>query len=502
MTHILAIDQSTSASKAVLFDAAGAVVDKASREHRQIYPQPGWVEHDAEEIWQNVLAVVREVAGRHDGITGLAITNQRETFVVFDRRTGAPLHNAIVWQCRRGDPVCQALREAGMEETVRGKTGLKLDTYFSGSKLRWLIDETREVGQKVRDGEALVGTIDAYLIYRLTGGQVFATDPTNASRTLLYDFNALQWDRELCDLFHVPTSALPTVQESFANFGTTDVAGALAQPVPICGVIGDSQASLFAQRCYAPGMAKATFGTGTSVMLNTGRRLEAGGWSLKPQASSLEPVDSGLVAALAWVLRGEPTYAIEGLINYSSATIAWLRDQLELIDDPAECQALAESVADNGGVYLVPAFAGLGAPHWSADARAAIVGMTAFTTKAHVVRAALESIAYQIRDVLETMGESGGVVPAAIHADGGPTRNEFLMQFTADLLQLELNVSDVPESSALGAAMAGLLGLGVVDSLDGLSQLPRPTRSFQPQMDPNRAAELHRGWQAAVQRVL
>jgi glycerol kinase len=492
MTYILAIDQSTSASKAVLFDEQGTVIDKATREHRQIYPQPGWVEHDAAEIWQNVLIAVRQLADQQGdkftNIAGLSVTNQRETFVVFDRRTGAPLHNAIVWQCRRGDAVCQALREQGAETTICQKTGLKLDTYFSGSKLRWLIDQRREIREKIAAGDALIGTIDAYLIYRLTSGSDFSTDVTNASRTLLFDIHELQWDDELCSLFHVPRTALPTVRESFASFGETDAGGALGRPVPICGVMGDSQASLFAQRCYAPGMAKATFGSGTSVLLNVGHALPVTG--------------EDDVSALAWAIRGEPTYALEGLINYSSATIAWLRDQLQLIGDPAESQTLAESVADNGGVYFVPAFAGLSAPYWSADARAAIVGMTAYTNKAHVVRAALESIAYQIRDVLEAMRNSAGIAPSLIHADGGPTRNEFLMQFTADLLQLELNVADVPESSALGAAMAGMLGLGKYASLEELANLPRPSRGFVPQMSRARADDLYAGWQAAVERVL
>ena len=278
MTLILAIDQSTSATKAVLFDAAGAVIDKASREHRQLYPQPGWVEHDAEEIWQNTGAVLGEVASRQRcrwaEVIGLSVTNQRETFVVFDRNTGRPLHNAIVWQCRRGESVCRTLREAGHEELVQSKTGLKLDTYFSGSKLKWLIDERPDVAAKVRDGEAIVGTVDVYLIHRLTAGRTFAGDSTNASRTLLYDVAQLRWDPQLCELFGVPLQALPEVRESFAQFGETDAGGALSGPLPICGVMGDSQASLFAQRCYTPGMSKATFGSGTSVMLNIGDQFE------------------------------------------------------------------------------------------------------------------------------------------------------------------------------------------------------------------------------------
>jgi glycerol kinase len=495
MSFILAIDQSTSGTKAVLFNAAGQVLDKANCEHRQIYPQPGWVEHDAEEIWQNVLSVVGEVAERNrdlfHSVAGLAITNQRETILVFDKHTGRPLHNAIVWQCRRGDEVCKQLRDAGHEQTIQNKTGLKLDTYFSGSKLKWLIEQRPDIRQKLETGEALVGTIDAYLVYRLTGGKTFATDPTNASRTLLFDIGRLRWDKELCALFNVPIAALPEVRESGSSFGQTTIEGIFPEPLTICGVMGDSQASLFAQRCYEPGMAKATFGTGTSVLLNAGQ-------SLRGKESSRQ----GTVSALAWVVNKQPTYAIEGLINYSSATVSWLKNQLKLINRAEETAALAEMVNDNGGVYLIPAFSGLSAPYWNAEARAAIVGMTAFTRKEHIVRAALESIAYQIRDVLEMMQVEGGVAPKLLFADGGPTRNPFLMQFTSDMTGLELVVSETPESSAWGAAMAGMLGLGMAGSLADLAALPRETRSYRPQKSAAEVDKLYAGWKVAVQRVL
>jgi glycerol kinase len=492
MPLLLALDQSTSATKAVLFDAQGKVLDRASRDHKQIYPQPGWVEHDTEEIWQNVLAVIREVAGRNrDKLAQLAclsITNQRETILVFDRATGKPLHNAIVWQCRRGDPVCQKLREQGHEDLVRSKTGLKIDTYFSASKLKWLINEKPAIAARLKSGDAVIGTIDAYLVHRLTGGKVFATDHTNASRTLLFDIGKLRWDEELCRLFDVPLRALPEVRESAAQFGDTDAAGALPGRVPIFGVMGDSQASLFAQRCYQPGMAKATFGTGTSVLLNIGNTFRSS--------------EKGAVTALAWVRRGQPTYAFEGIINFSAATIEWLKNQLGLIQSAAETETLARAVEDNGGVYLVPAFAGLSAPYWSPDARAAITGMTAHTRKEHIVRAALESIAYQIRDVLDMMRADAKLELQNLHADGGPTRNKFLMQFTADLTGAELKVSEVAESSAWGAAMNGLLGLGQCKSLDDLAALPREVKSFRPQMPAAKVKQLHAGWQSAVKRVL
>jgi glycerol kinase len=492
MSLVLALDQSTSATKAVLFDAQGKVLDRAARDHRQIYPQPGRVEHDADEIWQNLLAVVREVASRNQSrlgeLAGVSITNQRETILLFDRATGKPLHHAIVWLDRRGEPICQTLREQGLEEMVRGKTGLKIDTYFSATKIKWLAREMPEITAKLKKRDAVVSTIDAYLVHRLTGGKVFATDPTNASRTLLFDVNRLRWDEPLCELFDVPLKALPEVRESAAHFGKTDLGGILPRQVPICGVMGDSQASLFAQRCYQPGMVKATFGTGTSVLLNIGNQFRLS--------------ERGAVSALAWVWRGQPTYAFEGIINFSAATISWLKDQLQLIQNSSDVEPLAAAVPDNGGVYLVPAFAGLSAPYWKPEARAAIIGMTAHTRREHIARAAEESIAYQIRDVLEMMRADAQIKLQNLYADGGPTRDRFLMQFTADLAGLELKVSEVPESSAWGAAMSGLLGLGIHDSLDDLAALPREVQTYQPQMDPARAKQLHDGWLAAVQRTL
>jgi glycerol kinase len=491
MSHIVAIDQSTSATKAVLFNAAGGVVDRSAREHRQIYPQAGWVEHDAEEIWQNVLAVLGELASRNAdqvaSASALAITNQRETIVVFDKRTGRPLHHAIVWQCRRGEPICQELRDAGHDEKVRVTTGLKLDTYFSGSKLKWLISARPEIRQQLESGDALIGTIDTYLIYRLTKTCVFATDHTNASRTLLYDIHKLRWDEQLCGLFNIPMRALAEVRESFEQFGTTDAEGVLPKKLCICGVMGDSQASLFAQGCYERGSCKATFGSGTSILLNLGEELK--------------PTGRGTVSALAWVLQRRPTYALEGIINYSSATIAWLKDQFGLINSASETAVLAQAVADNGGVYLIPAFAGLSAPYWRANARAAIVGMTAHSRKEHIVRAAVESIAYQIRDVLEMMRSEVGAVPRVLFADGGPTCNEFMMQFTADILQLELVVADIPELSARGAAMAGMLGQRMVGSLAELSKLPRAQRRYEPKMAAATADRFYSEWQSAVRRV-
>ena len=492
MSLILAIDQSTPATKAVLFDASGKILAKASQGHRQIYPMPGWVEHDAEQIWQNVLSVIRDIARKNSRyvrrIAALSITNQRETVVVFDRNTGRPLHHALVWQDRRGDGICQKLRAQGHEALVRRKTGLKIDTYFSASKLKWLIAQKPFIASKLKSGEALIGTIDTYLIHRLTRGAVFATDFTNASRTLLFDIGKLRWDEQLCRLFGVPRRALADVRESSAQYGETNACGILRRPVPIIGVMGDSQASLFAQHCYQPGTAKATFGTGTSVLLNIGGSFRAPG--------------KGSVTALAWVLKGKPTYALEGIINFSAATISWLQNQFGLIRDASEVEKLALSIKDNGGVYLVPAFAGLSAPYWSAVARAAIIGMTAFTTKAHVARAAEESIAYQIRDVLDMMRTEARIKLRTLHADGGPTHDRFLMQFTADMTGIDLSVSEVAESSAWGAAMNGLLGLGIYSTPAEFNKMQRKQKLFRPQMKPSEVKKLHDGWLAAVKRVL
>ena len=489
---VLALDQSTSATKAVLFDETGRMLDAESLEHRQIYPRPGWVEHDAEEIWRNTVAVLTGLLDRHAsrvaGIACLSLANQRETVVVFDRRTGAPLHHAIVWQCGRSGGICRELSDAGHDDLVRSKTGLRIDTYFSATKLTWLVRHHPEVAKKLASGDAVIGTVDAFLVHRLTGGAVFATDHTNASRTLLFDIDALAWDDELCRLFEVPRQALPEVRESAAVFGETDLAGHLPKPLPIAGVMGDSQASMFAQRCHEPGAIKATFGTGCSVLLNLG--------------DTRRPMQGQAVTAVAWVHRGRPTYAFEGIINYAAATVNWLKDQLGLIGNAAETQDLALSVPDNGGVYLVPAFAGLSAPHWAPEARAAIVGLTAHATKAHVVRAALESIAYQLGDVLEMMQADADVTLRHIQADGGPTANRFLMQFTADVAGVELHAADVPNVSPLGAAFAGLLAMGVHGTLDAVAALPRDATVYTPRADRQGIDPCIDGWHQAVDRVL
>lgn len=492
MSVILAVDQSTSSTKAMLFNEQGELLGKTAVDHQQYYPQPGWVEHDAEEIYQNMLRACGDLLRQHPGIQNdllcFSITNQRETIVVFDRQTAKPLYHAIVWQCRRGEPYCTRLMDAGYSEAVQRLTGLKIDTYFPASKITWLLEHVPEVRARLADGSALIGTIDTYLIYRLTEGRSFFSDQTNASRTLLYDINSLSWSDTLCELFHVPRQALPEVIDSTAQFGETMLGGLLDRPIPICGVMGDSQAALFAERCFQPGMAKVTFGTGSSVLLNIGDTMR------------LSP--NGIVTTVGWVYQGRPAYAFEGITNFTGGTIAWMRDQMKLIESPQETEALAQAVPDNGGVYLIPAFVGLSAPYWQPNARAAIVGMTAASTKNHIVRAALESIAYQIRDVLDLMAADAGIALQYIYGDGGMIHNRFLMQFVADITRMTVRASSLPELSALGAVMAGWLGMGIYDSTTALDGLPHHFEDYVPQMAASAVQDYYAGWKAAVQRVL
>jgi glycerol kinase len=492
MRYILALDQSTSATKALLFDEDGHCVDRESRAHVQHYPEPGWVEHDAEEIWRNVRVTLHAILARQSAheldIVGLSLTNQRETIVIFERVSGHALCPAIVWQCRRSESLCAAHVAAGREELVHSRTGLKIDPYFSGSKLQWLAQARPEIHAKLVSGEALIGTIDTFLIYRLTRGAVFATDSTNASRTLLFDIGKLRWDEELCALWEVPVQALAEVRESFAQFGETTLDGALKQPLPICGVMGDSQAALFAHRCFELGSAKVTLGTGCSILLNVG--------------SELRLSQKGVLTTIAWVRQGTVTYAVEGIIVSAASTLTWLRDQLRLIDDLAEVEQLATSVPDNGGVYLVPAFSGYGFPHWAPSARGTLVGLSNHSDRRHVVRAALEAIAYQIRDALIAMRAEAAIPAAAVRCDGGATSNTFLTQFIADMTRATLEVAQMPDCSALGAARAGLIGLGVLNSFQDRLALSTAHTLVRPRLDEAAAAQLERGWRQAVRQTI
>lgn len=492
MSFFLAIDQSTSATKALLFDDKGTVLDKASRDHDQLYPQPGYVEHDAEQIWQNTLNALRELLARHQDklpqIACLSITNQRETAVIFDKDSGQPVHNALVWQCRRGAELCEELKQAGHETTFQERTGLPLDPYFSASKVSHLLGGNPAIKSGLASGQYGLGTMDCYLIHRLTKGSVFATDHTNAARTLLFDIRSLQWDPDLCDIWDIPFNGLPETRDSSGHFGETDLGGLLPKPIPICGVLGDSHASLIAHRCFEPGSTKVTFGTGSSIMMNAG--------------PDFHPAQNGVVATLAWTHRGKATYAYEGIIIYSAATLAWLHTQLGLFENFAQTEELATQIDNNGGVYLVPAFAGLGLPYWDANARGTIVGLSGHSDKRHLIRAGLESIAYQLRDALTAMQAGSPFSIQTLHGDGGATNNAFLMQFTADLTRASLKAANMSECSALGASLIGMLGTGVIETYEAIAALPQNETLYSPLMDQTAADALHAAWSAAVRKTL
>ncbi|TVR71883.1 MAG: glycerol kinase [Marinilabiliales bacterium] len=486
---ILAIDQSTSATKAVLFDRGASVVARLSKEHAQIYPQPGWVEHDAEEIMANTLEVIGGItSGQPDaGIVAIAITNQRETAVVWDGKTGKPLYNAIVWQCNRGAERCDRLRQDGWEERIREKTGLIIDPYFSATAISWILDNVPGAREKAERGELLFGTTDSWLIWNLTGGRVHATDYSNACRTMLFNINTLSWDNEIMDELGIPLSMAPEVRFSDDKFGETTAAGTFSRPVPITGVMGDSHAALFGQLCFTPGMTKATYGTGSSIMMNIGT---------KPL-----PAPRGLVTSIGYGVKGSVAYVFEGNIHSTGSAIKWLRDDLQLIGSVEETAEIAASVGSTEGVYLVPAFAGLGAPYWSHRARAMICGMTFSTRKAHVVRAALESIAYQVKDLVDLMKEGAGIDDIELRVDGGPVKNDFLMQFQADILGGVINRSSVEEASASGVMLAAGLYLRWWNKPEELSEL-RKGELIKGSIPKGRADDLYSGWKTAVARTL
>jgi glycerol kinase len=488
--YILSIDQGTTGSRVLIVNPAGHPVANAYSELPQIYPRPGWVEHDPETIWQTTLQVMRQAldsAGlKLDRIAAVGITNQRETTVVWERRTLRPVHNAIVWQCRRSAGICESLRAEGVEEMFRERTGLLLDAYFSGTKLKWLLDEVSGLRARAEFGELAFGTVDSWLIARLSGGRVHVTDYTNASRTLLFNIHERTWDPDLLDLLDVPAALLPQAVPSAQPVGLTDPAVVGAE-IPIAGIAGDQQAALFGQSCFAAGQAKNTYGTGCFLLLNVGpERVDPG---------------PGLLLTLACDERGQPCYALEGSVFIAGAVVQWLRDGLGLIGSAAETQALAESVADTQGVYVVPAFAGLGAPHWDMYARGGILGITRGTTRAHIVRAALESIAYQTGDLTGAVEAATGRRFAELRVDGGACRNDFLMQFQADLLDCPVNRSRYLESTGMGAAFLAGLAVGVWDSGAQVAALRTPDKLFLPKIDPERRGRLQRGWMDAVDRV-
>jgi len=496
-TYIAAIDQGTTGTRCMIFGRDGAVVAADYMEHEQIYPRPGWVEHNAAEIWDNTRRVIAGALARGQikpaQIAGIGVTNQRETTLVWDKTTGQPLYQAIVWQCTRTMPLCQQMIDDGLEPLVRAKTGLPIHAYFAGTKIKWLIDNVPQVRAQIGAGQALFGTMDTWIIWNLTGGVnggAHITDPTNASRTMLMNLETLDWDDELLDIFGVPRAMLPRICPSSAKsvYGYTSPGGAFGGAIPVCGDLGDQQAALFGQTGYGVGEAKNTYGTGCFMLLNTGER---------PVAS-----EHGLLTTVAYSLEpGVAVYALEGSIAITGAAIQWLRDNLGLIRDAAESEALAASVDDAGGCYFVPAFSGLYAPYWDMYARGVIVGLTRYVNRAHIVRATLESICYQTRDVMGAMVQDAGIALTTLKVDGGATVNNFLMQLQADILGVPVVRPTVNETTALGAAYAAGLATGLWSSLDDLRVNWNVDRTFEPQWSADQRAAGYRGWRKAVERT-
>ena len=489
-TYILALDQGTTSSRAIVFDRRGDIVSKAQFPFRQLYPQPGWVEHDPMEIWETERrAAAQAAAGLEGEVAGIGVTNQRETTILWDKTTGRPVYNAIVWQCRRTAEFCEELKRRGLEERIQSATGLLIDAYFSATKIRWVLDNVPGAREKADRGELLFGTVETWLIWQLTGSHV--TDYSNASRTMLFDIHKLQWDEELCDILQIPMSILPRPVSNSETYGTVKpgIPGfEKAAGVPVCGAAGDQQAALFGQGCFAPGEAKNTYGTGCFTLMNVGDT----------------PVRSraGLVTSVAWQVRGETNYALEGSVFVAGAGIQWLRDSMRMLKTSAQSQEYAEHVPDTAGVYIVPAFAGMGAPYWDQYARGTIVGITRGCTKEHFIRATLESIAYQTADVLEAMEKDSGIDLKSLKVDGGASANDFLMQFQADIVNTQVRRPACIETTALGAAYLAGLAVGYWKNRDEIRDNWQIGASFAPQMEEQQRRQLLKGWHRAVKCAL
>lgn len=485
--YMLSLDQGTTSSRAILFDKSGAIIGVAQKEFTQIYPKPGWVEHNAEEIWESQLEVLKAVLLENhvkpEEIAGIGITNQRETTVVWDKHTGKPIHNAIVWQSRQSIDICNQLKEQGYEQTVREKTGLLIDAYFSGTKVKWLLDHVEGARERAEKGDLLFGTIDTWLIWKLTNGLVHVTDYSNASRTLMFNIHSLEWDDELLNMLQIPKAMLPSVRPSSELYGYTDEKLFEFQ-IPIAGIAGDQQAALFGQACFAEGQAKNTYGTGCFMLMNTGEKAVAS--------------KNGLLTTIAWGVDGKVEYALEGSIFVAGAAIQWLRDGLKLIEKSSDSEKHALAVDTTDGVYMVPAFVGLGAPYWDMEARGAIFGLTRGTTEDHLIRAALESLAYQTRDVLEAMEADSGIRLQKLAVDGGAVANNFLMQFQSDILNTEVERPRVNETTALGAAYLAGLAVGYWGSKEDIVNNKVVERSFSPDMAEEVRQGLYAGWKQAV----
>ena len=487
MKYILSLDQGTTSSRAILFDQSGQICSMAQKEFTQYYPQPGWVEHDATEIWETQLEVARAAIAKQgigaEDIAAIGITNQRETAILWDKRNGKPIHHAIVWQCRRTAPYCDELREEGWTEKIREKTGLPLDAYFSATKIRWLLQNVPGARELAASGNLLFGTIDTWLIWNLTGGQVHATDYSNASRTMLLNIHSLQWDADLLELLEIPAGILPEIRPSSGIFGQT-IPLLFGAPIPIAGAAGDQQAALFGQACFSPGTVKNTYGTGGFLLMNTGD----------------QPVFSknGLVTTIAWGLGGKVTYALEGSVFVAGAAIQWLRDELGLISSAAETEGLCNQVADTCGVYLVPAFVGLGAPYWDPYAKGILTGLTRGANRCHIVRAAVESMAYQTGDVLRAMEQDAGIPLAELRVDGGAAANGFLLQFQSDITGVPVLRPSTLETTALGAAYLAGLAVGYWSDLTEIRRNWQVSAAFNPARSHEDAEEKLRGWHHAV----
>lgn len=490
MKYILALDQGTTSSRAILFDRSGQPLSIAQKEFRQYYPQPGWVEHDAAEIWQTQLETARAVLEKQGisaaEVAAIGITNQRETAVLWDKRSGRPVCPAVVWQCRRTAPYCDSLKGQGLENMFREKTGLPIDAYFSATKIRWVLQNVPEAAKLAESGNLLFGTVDTWLIWNLTGGQVHATDYSNASRTMLFNIHTLKWDAEILELLGIPESILPKVRPSSGLFGHS-LPALFGAAIPIAGAAGDQQAALFGQACFSPGAAKNTYGTGCFLLMNTGE---------KPFFSR-----NGLITTIAWGLEGKVTYALEGSVFVAGAAIQWLRDELGLISSAAETEGLCRSVADNCGVYLVPAFVGLGAPYWDPYARGVLTGLTRGANRAHIVRAAVESMAYQTCDVLRAMEQDAGIPLAELRADGGAAANAFLLQFQADITGVPVLRPSTLETTALGAAYLAGLAVGYWSDFAEIRRNWQVAEAFSPVISKEEAAGLEAGWRHAVRQA-
>ncbi|PAV27762.1 glycerol kinase [Virgibacillus profundi] len=486
--YILALDQGTTSSRAVIFNHDGEIVETGQKEFEQIFQKPGWVEHDANEIWTSVLACISDVLRKSDidpeHIAGIGITNQRETTVVWDKHTGKPIYKAIVWQSRQTQGICNELREAGHTDIFKEKTGLLIDPYFAGTKVKWILDNVDGAREKAENGDLLFGTIDTWLVYKLTGGKEHITDYSNASRTLMYNIYDLKWDDELLEILNVPGSMLPEVKQSSEIYGNTVSYHFFGHEIPIAGIAGDQQAALFGQACFEKGMAKNTYGTGCFMLMNTGEE------GIKSE--------NGLLTTIAWGVDGKVEYALEGSIFVAGSAIQWLRDGLKLINSSSESEPLAKAVDSTDGVYVVPAFVGLGTPYWDSDARGAVFGLTRGTKKEHFVRATLESLAYQTRDVVDVMKKDSGIDVKKFRVDGGAVKNDFLMQFQSNMLDVPVERPVISETTALGAAYLAGLAVGYWKSKEEIASQWKIEKTFEPDLSEEEQNNLYGGWKKAV----